>query len=89
MQQWQSHGMRLNSQRSCEGSGTDERIWLFLISTAFIEMHQEVWTYNWKLFEEDEEQMGVEIVGVAAYQDDTGKLCTFEYVICLCLFFFG
>lgn len=24
--------------------------------------------------------MGVAIVGVAAYRDDTGKLCTFEYV---------
>lgn len=32
-----------------------------------------------------QEQMGVAIVGVAAYQDDTGKLCTFEYVTSLIL----
>lgn len=28
-----------------------------------------------------EQQMGVAIVGFAAYRDGTGKLCTFEYVI--------
>jgi hypothetical protein len=27
-----------------------------------------------------QQQMGVAIVGFAAYRDDTGKLCTFEYV---------
>ena len=28
-----------------------------------------------------QQQMGVAIVGVAAYRDSEGKLCTFEYVI--------
>jgi hypothetical protein len=27
-----------------------------------------------------QQQMGVAIVGFAAFRDDTGKLCTFEYV---------
>jgi len=28
-----------------------------------------------------QQQMGVEIIGFAAYKDTEGKLCTFEYVI--------
>ena len=28
-----------------------------------------------------QQQMGVAIIGFAAYRDDDGKLCTFEYVI--------
>jgi hypothetical protein len=28
-----------------------------------------------------QQQMGVAIVGIAAYRDNEGKLCTFEYVI--------
>ena len=32
-----------------------------------------------------QEQMGVAIVGVAAYRNDEGKLCTFEYVTSLIL----
>jgi len=27
-----------------------------------------------------QQQMGVEIIGFAAYRDSEGKLCTFEYV---------
>jgi hypothetical protein len=35
-----------------------------------------------------EQQMGVAIVGVAAFRDERGKLCTFEYVNILYISFF-
>lgn len=34
-----------------------------------------------KFLKKIQQQMGVAIVGFAAYRDESGKLCTFEYVI--------
>ena len=36
-----------------------------------------------KFLSKMQQQMGVAIVGFAAYRNDEGKLCTFEYVISL------
>ena len=58
------------------------RTWLFLI---FINLYHRVATVKTgptitSFLKKVQQQMGVAIVGFAAYRDEDGKLCTFEYI---------
>jgi len=86
MQRLQSLGIRLSFQMSCEESECEYEDLVisnidYLHRNATKKSGPTVTSFLKKM----QEQMGVAIVGVAAYRDDTGRLCTFEYVTFLML----
>ena len=82
MQRLQTLGMRPCLQRSYKESGCLCKDLVFSNINYFHRLATKKSGPTIESFlKKMQEQMGVAIVGIAAYRDDTGKLCTFECVI--------
>lgn len=82
MGQWQKLGMRLNLQKNCKES----KCLCEDLVVSNTDPHNRVATKKSgptinRFLKKIQQQMGVAVVGFAAYRNEAGKLCTFEYVI--------